>query len=227
MLSLFAKPKRSGKRKEPNMDPETRRVTGKKPVDHWSLRDYREAGAYLRGKGNPHGNGCLLWNGKLMGKVTKVGRAKFRKVTHPAHKLAFFQAHPEIPMQQGMTVKHTCGEKLCINPEHLQLETGTVFRHATLQEPLTERGEHALQTLGLKAPLKERAVVADEKTSTQEWLDVDLTPGVGNKSLAGLGVDLSLGQSKADDSFHSLDEWCAMGPAMVASSLKKKKKQRV
>lgn len=133
----------TGKRKQPNLNPDTQRVCGKKPVDYWTERDYRDAGHYLQSKSRPYGEqGCRIWIG---GKRKGFGRARFRKVSHHAHVLAFFQAHTDIPLQQGMAVSHTCGELLCVNAEHLELTRAPVFKRAKLREQLTQRGEEALR----------------------------------------------------------------------------------
>jgi hypothetical protein len=116
-MSLFAEPKRSGKRKEANMDPETRRVKGKRPIDAWDARDYKDAGVYLERHSRIDGQ-CRVWCG---GKNTGLRRAYFRGVVMPAHRMAYYQRNQGVRFQEDAQVHQTCGNKLCIKGEHLEL----------------------------------------------------------------------------------------------------------
>ena len=46
------------------------------------------------------------------------GNRKVGGVNHRAHRYAFEQAVGPIP--PGMELHHTCGERLCVNPAHMQ-----------------------------------------------------------------------------------------------------------
>lgn len=57
--------------------------------------------------------GCLLWPEHL-------GRRKYRCKTYTAHRLAWVLTHG--PIQWGWRVKQKCGDRRCINPDHLYLK---------------------------------------------------------------------------------------------------------
>ena len=64
-------------------------------------------------------SGCLLWTGSVMG--IGYGKVSWNGRQHPAHRMAWAQAHGPIP--DGMFVCHRCDVPLCINPDHLFIGT--------------------------------------------------------------------------------------------------------
>jgi len=63
---------------------------------------------------------CLVWRGGVQSKgygATTNGRGG----TMLAHRAAWEQEHG--PIADGLTVDHLCGNKLCVNTEHMELVT--------------------------------------------------------------------------------------------------------
>ncbi len=57
---------------------------------------------------------CILWDGPVHSKGYGIaGRQRVHRVV--------WQEFNEQPVPRGMVVHHTCGTKLCVNPEHLAL----------------------------------------------------------------------------------------------------------
>ena len=72
---------------------------------------------------------CWEWNGL----INRFGSARFQAVilnnetntkttTQTAHRFAWIVAHSSIPSHHQV-VQHTCRNKLCVNPDHLELVT--------------------------------------------------------------------------------------------------------
>lgn len=66
---------------------------------------------------------CWTWTRRLGS--GGYGQVKFqlrgREVVLVAHRFAYVLEHPDQAIPDGMQVKRSCGEKLCVNPAHLYL----------------------------------------------------------------------------------------------------------
>lgn len=65
-------------------------------------------------------NGCWVFDGRSY-PGTPYGAARFKGRRHYVHRLAYRLWRGEIPA--ALTVDHTCLNKLCINPDHLEVVT--------------------------------------------------------------------------------------------------------
>ena len=68
-------------------------------------------------------DGCWLWTGR---DFVGNGYARFYWGCKPivrvyVHRFAYFLAYGEL--DDGLVIHHTCGNKLCVNPDHLQAMT--------------------------------------------------------------------------------------------------------
>jgi len=68
----------------------------------------------LLGMSERQPNGCLLWSGELT--PTGYGRIKVDGRLEYVHRVAWSLKYGEIP--EGMTVKHFCHVRHCVNPNH-------------------------------------------------------------------------------------------------------------
>jgi hypothetical protein len=86
-------------------------------------------------------NGCWTWTGYK--NQIWYGRARYFGDLVGVHRISWMHHHGEIP--DGMLVMHKCDNRLCINPEHLQLGT-----HGDNNRDCFEKGRHP-NSAGYKA----------------------------------------------------------------------------
>lgn len=72
----------------------------------------------FRDKIEPQPDGCIVWKAA---RSNGYGRCWFKGKQYFTHRLAVILAGREIP--EGLTVDHLCRNKLCVNPEHLEVVT--------------------------------------------------------------------------------------------------------
>ena len=73
------------------------------------------------------GSSCWIWKGHC--KQVGYGWFQFRRLKDYAHRVAYLLANGPVP--EGKSVSHKCNNKLCVNPEHLMLESYRAYCVAT------------------------------------------------------------------------------------------------
>lgn len=74
---------------------------------------------------------CVLWTGSI--DTRGYGYVKADGRTYRAHRLAYEEAHGEIP--EGLVIDHLCRVRACVNPDHMEAVTQrvNVLRGESLQ----------------------------------------------------------------------------------------------
>lgn len=76
-----------------------------------------EEQARFLGKTSETPTGCWEWQGPL--DRDGYGTFYFRRRNRRAHRVGYFLRNGPIP--EGLVVNHTCRNRACVNPQHLQL----------------------------------------------------------------------------------------------------------
>jgi hypothetical protein len=88
---------------------------------------------------------CWIWHGASNAKgYGNVGRkVGARKVTYLAHRVAYEVTHGPVP--SGLDLDHTCRNKRCVNPGHLEPVTFLANMRRRYAEKPDERDTHCLR----------------------------------------------------------------------------------
>jgi HNH endonuclease len=71
-------------------------------------------------------DGCWQWTGVTGGSTARYGYFTWDGRKRPAHRFAY--EHFVGPIPPGLEIDHQCGNKLCVNPQHLEAVTHAVNR---------------------------------------------------------------------------------------------------
>ena len=88
--------------------------------------------------------GCHTWTGRLnnMGYgLMTVAQAGYKPLTLSPHKVAYELRRGRVP--EGMVLDHTCRNRACANPEHLET---VVQRENVMRSPIAEGALNAAKT---------------------------------------------------------------------------------
>lgn len=94
-------------------------------------------------------SGCWEWKKSLAS--SGYGQIRWNGINTRANRASYIAFKGEIPT--GMVVRHTCDNKLCINPDHLLI--GTSQQNST---DMVERGRQAKGTKNGRCKLSEEQV---------------------------------------------------------------------
>lgn len=77
--------------------------------------------ARFRGKTVETPTGCWLWQGPL--DRDGYGTFHFRRRNRRAHRVGYFLLNG--PIEPGLVINHTCRNRNCVNPQHLEAVTAS------------------------------------------------------------------------------------------------------
>lgn len=83
-------------------------------------RTPQEIAQYIAERSAPTDDGCVVWTGNVT--VSGYGRTTIGGVAYRIHRLAY-ELHHRVQLTRAETVHHVCANRLCINPDHLQVIT--------------------------------------------------------------------------------------------------------
>lgn len=83
-----------------------------------------DANEYLNRRFKVKSNDCWLWVGTIS--HNGYGKSNFQGVRQSAHRLAYEQWVGVI--DEHAEIHHACANRLCVNPDHLQMVSGTENR---------------------------------------------------------------------------------------------------
>ena len=85
-------------------------------------------------------NACWIWTGATGGGRYGYGQAQWQGYRTGAHRVSWLLWRGEL--EEGQEVDHTCGNRLCVNPDHLQLVTHAQNKQLEADRNLTCRRGH-------------------------------------------------------------------------------------
>ena len=91
--------------------------------------------AKLAAKSRQEGD-CILWTGSIYD--TGYGVIRIATKTRAVHRIAYQLAYGSI--EDGMDIHHTCRNRACINPDHLEALTRQAHNHKTHRLDACRRG---------------------------------------------------------------------------------------
>ena len=107
----------------------------------------------------PTETGCLLWTGCFQQVTPNYRRPQFSVSTSKpasAYRVAYRLWKGEIP--EGLCVRHTCDNPMCVNPEHLVLGT-----HQDNMRDMAERGRQHVPKPNSRGEKHHNAKLTEEK----------------------------------------------------------------
>jgi hypothetical protein len=90
----------------------------------------------------PNEDGCRLWLGSTRGHGH--GQFKVAGKLEYAHRFAWDQRNGPIPADHG--VRNTCGQRLCMNPDHWRLEPKSQGLEERFLSRIEPQGDHLIWT---------------------------------------------------------------------------------